>query len=67
MWDVSVETLVHPEEPEKVLGGGVIGSGTALALPEGGSQVIPFGEDCSFTDVKRSRDSFEMEQSAGQF
>ena len=55
---------MHPEEPEKV-GGGFIGSFTALALPEDCIQVIPFGEDSSFADVKRLGDSFEMEQAAG--
>ena len=57
-----MEPLVHSKETEEVRGGGV-GRSASPAFPKGSAEIVPFGQDSLFPDIKALAESI-MEETA---
>ena len=60
-----MDTLMHSEEAQKVRRR-FVGCGAAFPLPEGGAEVVTFGEHCSFADVETLGDGVEVKEATGE-
>ncbi len=47
-----MEPLVHSKETEEIHGGGGVGGGTPPAFLTGSAEIVPFGQDSPFPDIK---------------
>ena len=54
---------MHSKETEEIRGGGV-GGGTPLAFPKGSAEIVPFGQDSPFPDIKALAESIKVEEAA---
>ncbi len=55
-----MELLVHSKEAKEICGGGVSGS-TPPAFPKGSAEIVPFGQDSPFPDIKALAESIKVE------
>ena len=62
-WDIAMETLVDPEQPEEV-SRRLVGGGAALPLPVGSIEVVALGKESTFTHVEGLGDCIEVEEAA---
>jgi hypothetical protein len=58
-----MERLVHSKEAKEILGGGV-GGGTPPAFAKGSTEIVPFGQDSPFPDIKALAESIKVEEAA---
>ncbi len=58
-----MEPLVHSKEAKEICGGGV-GGGTPLAFPKVSAEIVPFGQDSPFPDIKALAESIKVEEAA---
>jgi hypothetical protein len=58
-----MEPLVHSKETEEIRGGGV-GGGTPPAFPKGSAEIVPFGQDSPFPDIKTLAEGIKVEEAA---
>ena len=58
-----MEPLVHSKETKEVRGGGV-GGGTPPVSPKGSAEILPFGQDSLFLDIKALAESIKVEEAA---
>ncbi len=58
-----MEPLVHSKETEEIHGGGV-GGGTPLALPKDSAEIVPFGQDSPFLDIKTLAEGIKVKEGA---
>ncbi len=55
--------MVHFKEAKEIRGGGV-GAGTPLAFPKVSTEIVPFGQDSPFPDIKALAESIKVEEAA---
>jgi hypothetical protein len=58
-----MEPLVHSKETEEICGGGV-GGGTPPVFPKGSAEIVPFGQNSLFPDIKTLADGIKVEEAA---
>ncbi len=58
-----MEPLVHSKEAKEICRGGV-GGGTPPAFPKGSADIVPFGQDSPFPDIKALAESIKVEEAA---
>jgi hypothetical protein len=63
MRHVLMEPLVHPKKMEGIRGGGV-GGGTPPVFPKGSAEIVPFGQDTLFPDIKTLAEGIKVELTA---
>jgi hypothetical protein len=56
-----MELLVHSKEVKEIHGGGVSGS-TPPAFPKGSAEIVLFGQDSPFLDIKALAESITVEE-----
>ncbi len=58
-----MEPLVHSIEATEIRGGEV-GGGTPPVFPKGSAEIVPFGQDSPFLDIKALAESIKVEEAA---
>jgi hypothetical protein len=58
-----MEPLVHSKEANEIRGGGV-GGGTPPAFPKCSTEIVPFGQDSPFLDIKALAESIKVKEAA---
>jgi hypothetical protein len=58
-----MELLVHSKEVKEICRGGV-GGGTPPAFPKVSAEIVPFGQDSPFPDIKALAKSIKVEEAA---
>ncbi len=58
-----MELLVHSKEVKEIRGEGV-GGGTPPSFPKGSDEIVPFGQDSPFPNIKALAESIKVEEAA---
>ena len=65
-WDIAVETLVDPKQPQEV-GWRLVGGGASFTLPVRRVEVVALGQDCALPNIKRLGKGVQVQEPASQF